>query len=628
MCSNLKEGLKSPQPEGYRNPDVTLRYDPEGPVKMGLAGLCCFSARACNTKNTPMLTNPLRRRRLLEALFFLFVALAVTWPLAREAQDHLPLGTEPAATVPLFNVWSIWWNVDRAVQGYTSFWDGPIFYPAEKTFAYSEPQPLSVVAAPILLFGDNRILSYNVLLLLALWLNGWMACALLRCFHLHPLLPWLGGAMIAMLPLVYSWLGVLQLVPVFGILLSLMALYRLSRRPTMGRGIVLGLALAMTYLLCAYYGLFLLLILLAPGSWLLLPRLAGKKTWFALLAGATVFGMLCLPFITVQYSALAEISPEYPVSYLAQFSAHPADYLHAPGRHFLEGVFTATEQSHLGFGLHPGYLKTILAAIGVLAGLLFVRRRWTIFCLAMAVVALLLSFGPRLQVGGWAPYLFLLDTIPGLSQARNVFRFAMFFHLMITLLAVLGLQAVMVASRRLPGGLEVRKWYRFGVVVIGLAALLEIVPVSQAFYRPPDSALQQDWVNWLETYTPERGVIVCLPFALKPDVVSYEQEALWMYWQTFHRRPMLNGYSGFFPRHFHDLKWPMAEFPASGSVDLLQDYSVNHVVVRADSMQGAYVRQRYRQDQRIELVLQDRMAGIDIYRLHSLSIPDSSNAIR
>jgi hypothetical protein len=575
-----------------------------------------------------MLTNPLRRRRLLEALFFLFVALAVTWPLAREAQEQLPLGTEPAVTVPLFNIWTIWWNVDRAVQGYTGYWNGPIFYPAENTFAYSEPQPLSVIAAPVFLLGDNRILCYNVLLLFALWLNGWIACALLRCFHLHPTLPWLGGAMIAMLPLVYSWFGVLQLVPVFGTLLSLMALYRLFRRPNMGRGIVLGLALALTYLLCAYYGFFFLLVLVAPGLWLLLPQLAGKRIQLPLLAGAMVFGLLCLPFMVVQYSALAEISPEYPVSYLAQFSAHPVDYLHAPGRHVLEGIFAATEQSHQGFRLHPGYLKTILATIGVLAGLLLLRRRWTMFCLATGVVALLLSFGPRLQVGGWVPYLFLLDTIPGLSQARNVFRFAMFFHLMVTLLAVLGLQAAMVAARRLPGGPGVWKWSRLGIIVIGLAALLEIVPASQAFYRPPDSALQQNWIHWLETQTPEQGVIVCLPFALKPDVVSYEQEALWMYWQTFHRRPMLNGYSGFFPRHFNDLKWPMAEFPSVGSVDLLLEYLVKHVVVRADSMQGAYVRQRYRQDRRIELVLQDRMAGIDIYRLHSFSILESSNSIR
>jgi len=116
----------------------------------------------------------------IEAVFFLILALASTWPLARHVHDHLPLGTEEAATVPLFNLWTVWWNADRAAAGYQGYWRAPIFHPADDAFSYSEPMVLSLVAAPLIWLTENRILAYNFLLLLALWLNGWTACRLLR----------------------------------------------------------------------------------------------------------------------------------------------------------------------------------------------------------------------------------------------------------------------------------------------------------------------------------------------------------------------------------------------------------------------------------------------------------------
>ena len=45
-----------------------------------------------------------------ELLFFALVAVAATWPLVCHFETALPMGTERAATVPLFNLWTIWWN--------------------------------------------------------------------------------------------------------------------------------------------------------------------------------------------------------------------------------------------------------------------------------------------------------------------------------------------------------------------------------------------------------------------------------------------------------------------------------------------------------------------------------------
>ena len=54
-------------------------------------------------------------------------------------------GSSQVATVPLFNLWTIWWNADRLRHGLKDYWDAPIFYPERDTFAFSEPQPTTMI---------------------------------------------------------------------------------------------------------------------------------------------------------------------------------------------------------------------------------------------------------------------------------------------------------------------------------------------------------------------------------------------------------------------------------------------------------------------------------------------------
>jgi hypothetical protein len=58
-----------------------------------------------------------RRSRLfwlIEPMLFLLLAVASTWPLASQIDAAIPTGRERVATVPLFNLWTVWWNADRA----------------------------------------------------------------------------------------------------------------------------------------------------------------------------------------------------------------------------------------------------------------------------------------------------------------------------------------------------------------------------------------------------------------------------------------------------------------------------------------------------------------------------------
>jgi hypothetical protein len=556
------------------------------------------------------------RRQVLAAGFFLVLAIASTWPLAADFSTHLSLGMEKAATVPLFNVWTVWWNADRAAAGYDGYWDAPMFYPTRNVFAFSEPMPLCVVAAPIIWITGNRILAYNSLLLIALWLNGWVAFHLLRRFHCHWLVAAAGGAMMEMLPLVHSWIGVLQLIPVFGILWAFLALYQFGRKPTVTGGVQLGAALSVTYLMCAYYGLVLLFLLLVCGGWLAGKRIGQWKMWTALYPGVLVCVVLCLPVVLGQYQAMVENSFARPEFYLAGLSAHVADYCAPPWPQLIRIDPPATMAGCAAFRLCPGWIKSAFMLIGIIWGLGAGRRRnWTLFCLSVLVAAFLLSLGPLLKVGGWEPYMTLVHHVPGFGQVRNVFRSAVFVQVAVALLAAMGLQAGVTYIRRYIRGVPVRRAVVGVLASAGLIAAVEIWPPPQPLYPAPPYALNHGWIDWLDTWTPQDSIVVCVPFPFKPDVVSYEQEAIWLYWGTFHHRRMPNGYSSYFPRGFLNLKMPMAEFPRTETLDRLHSLGVDYCVVRRDSMYGQDTLQYYRFDNRLEHVFRDDPALMDIYRL-------------
>ncbi len=134
----------------------------------------------------------------------------------------------------------------------------------------------------------------------------------------------------------------------------------------------------------------------------------------------------------------------------------------------------------------------------------------------------------------------------------------------------------------------------------------------------PDDALNRSWVDWLATHTPVDSVIVCIPFPFRPDVAGYQQETEWMYWQTFHGRKMVNGYSGYFPGAFLDLKLSMAEFPAPESIHRLRGLGVDYCVVKRDSIFAEPTWRLAARDCLLEPAFHDDAAQMDIYRLMAM----------
>lgn len=120
----------------------------------------------------------------------------------------------------------------------------------------------------------------------------------------------------------------------------------------------------------------------------------------------------------------------------------PADLMMTPR----DALFFASSQPR--FGLSAGWIKIVLAALGVVLGVLHRRhRRWVLFLLLTAIVTALLAIGPNLKLGDFQPWWIPAKWIPGISQVRNVFRFVYLTQMAIILLGITGLTELWLRMR-------------------------------------------------------------------------------------------------------------------------------------------------------------------------------------
>lgn len=560
------------------------------------------------------------------------LAVALTWPLAGSLASRLPLGTEAVSAVPVLNAWTVWWNADRAKYAFVDYWHAPIFHPARYAFAFSEAQPTTLAVAPLVGLSGPP-LAYNVYLLGVLTLNGLAAYRLLKRVGLAAVPAVLGGAMSAALPFVHWQLGVMQLTTLCGGLWVVDRLVALRDEPKSLNAVVLGIAAAVCYAACNYWGMYLSVLLplsIAPLVW---GRWLDWRFW-ALLAGAGVVAAgLVSPILWAQWKSKQEYAWTRDEQLMLDLSAKPRDYLTTPWRPTVPAL-DPTGLKDAGrplWMLGPGVAKFGMAAAGLVVGLLTRgRRRWTIFLVLFGGFAFLLSLGPRVEVfldaeprlrtdanaavTGWVPYRVVTKVHPGMALARSPFRFAIFAQIAVAFLATSLFDGLWGGVRRLAE--TWRQWPRriavgfvsMIAVLVGLAGTAEVWPGEQRMFAPP--SLDQAWIRWLRENTEPGRPIIDLPFPAGHRVEDYERTALFMYEQIGHQRPMVQGYSGFFPDAFLALKDRMPEFPEDSVLNDLFGRGVRHVVATTPE----WVEKAGRSP-RLNLVFRDADAKVSVYSL-------------
>lgn len=487
---------------------------------------------------------------------YLALALATTWPLATQLDDALPLGCNRSATVPLVSAWALWWTADRAQHGFAGYWDAPIFYPATGTFAFSEAMPLlGLFATPILAVGGSPALAHNLVLLIALWLNGLSGYALARELGLIRPAALFGGALTLLLPYTHHQLGVLTLVPLFAMQLALLCLLRLARGPSLGRGAAAGIALAAAFAICLQHTFMLVLGLALATPWLL-----GRRRWSvpllrALAAAGAVALALSAPLIVAHARALHEYRFERTVERGERGSAGIGTWLRTPYRDAVPapGIHAASPPDKRS--LFPGTLRVALALAGIGLSKSRARQRRTRFLIALIVAGVVVSVIGHVHIAGVSVYELARSAVPGLAAIRSVWRAGVVAQIGVMLLAAQGLHLTFAALRMRR---RIGAAFRYGTLVLGALAAFELWPPSQRLAPVP----QRDEYRAIAAALigeAAREPLLFLPMHKDRSEEAFQRTAELMYATAFLERPWINGYSSYLPRRYKGLSGLLAE---------------------------------------------------------------------
>lgn len=488
---------------------------------------------------------------LVFALFACFLMRATL-----SAPDCVETKSTKSPAVAYFNVWTIGWNADRLKDGLGGYWDSPIFYPESDTFALSEPQPATLLVAPLVWASSSPLWAYKIWSVLCLAANGLVGALLSRRMGFHWSSQWVAGFSMILLPMSQQRIDVVQLVPVWGILWFFSCLFALSQRTTVRRAVECGFSFASCFYLCLHHSLFLALVM--PFSCLVFIPLLGQRRYaISTVVAVAVAAISVAPVVMPVMGATSDHAFARSDDLVSRLSAYPSHYLASQDNAWLDPLnwFDGWKpEASVSRRFHIGWGRFLLAAIAIVVAFQTGSlRRWTAFLVITALMAFLFSLGPHLEIGGWRPWGTVQEYVPGFKQVRNVFRFAWFVQIALILLAVQGFDGIVTncLQKKLAGNLTGRRIA--ATACLGVLLAFEVWPEPSVQHYVPAARKHTEWVGFVREQSPPGQPIVCLPMAFGSRLKDLEIETRWMLLGLNHGIPMLNGYSGFFPESYNQL---------------------------------------------------------------------------
>jgi hypothetical protein len=489
---------------------------------------------------------------------FAGLAALLTWPLAIRLGTHgYKLHTSGDAQ---YSVWNVAWVAHALLTDPLNTFNANIFYPHQGTLVYSEANlAAGVLGAPVYWLTGNAFATHNFVVLASFVLSGTATYYLIRYLVRDWRSAALGGITFAFSPYAFGHLPHIQLLMTAGIPASLLAFHHLVDGPTAGRGALLGLAMGAQALACAYYAIFVALII--GFATLLLAFQNGRfrqfAYWKAIAAAAVVSIAIVGPLFLEYWSLQRDTGFARTIDESRAFAATWASYRTAGA--YAARWFTPSAEEGKDT-LFPGFIALGLGIAGGLIGWRSGgrRRQHVVLYSAIGALALWLSFGPE---GGLYA---LLHPLPGFSFLRAPSRFGVVVILSLSVFASIALAGIL-RRRRAP--LLVAGLLAFAVAE--RAAWIPITPVPEI--EPAYYALAKA----------PYGAVLDLP-PLSESKIYRTSRTRFMIGSTVHWKPIVSAYSDHTPPEFIRKLPVLAAFPAGESLQLLHDDKVRYVVVHLE----------------------------------------------
>ncbi len=453
---------------------------------------------------------------------------------------------------PLFSMWRIGWVAHQIVTDPAHLFDANIFYPERLTLTLSDPMILpALTAAPLLALGVHPVVAYNLLFLSGLWLSGIATYLLVERLTGSPRAAFIAGLMYACYSYRFDHYSHLELQMTQWMPLGLLALHLFLSTGRWSYAIALALAAVAQLYSSMYYAVFFLVYVTVIGIGLLIiHRPPIRRLALPMAASITVATLLAIP-IARAFLAAQPTKGERGAEEITLYSATPIDYLRA---HIYSGLWRhrmlppAPERT-----LFPGAAPLALGAIGLAPPLGAMRLAYS--------AGLLVSFDGSLGLNG-VLYPYLHRWLAPVRGLRAPARFAAIVGLTLSIFAGFGARRVLrwCRSRRCEHAV--------------FAALIAFVMIDAWPVLP----LRPVWREPPTIYNRLKGTpgVILAEFPILQDETG---NIPFMYFSLWHWSPMVNGYSGFIPKSYADLRVEIAKFPSAEAVAALRRRGVTHVTV-------------------------------------------------
>ncbi len=216
------------------------------------------------------------------------------------------------------------------------------------------------------------------------------------------------------------------------------------------------------------------------------------------------------------------------------------------------------------------------------------------YCVGGAALAALLAMGPGIYAGGHAigtgPYAWLVAYVPGFDSLRVPARYLMLVALFLAVLAGYGAAALL------------RRWPRAAIgvmTVLSAGMLLEAWPgpfptnvrvaAEGLSATPSDLRFGPALPPLYKVIRDLREPVVLIEFPFGSSAWDLHS----LFYAGYHRRPLVNGYSGFFP-HSHGVLTQMFSLP-SGDPDAAWQALVDTEATHALVHEAAFLEGRQRE---------------------------------
>ena len=472
---------------------------------------------------------PRARPTFFALVVFSLLAIGGTWPLAASLSSRIP--HDPGD--PVLNTWILWWN-SQALPLSDAWWDAPFFVPLPGALGLSEHLlGISVLTTPLQMAGAGPVTAYNVAMLTSYALSGFFAYLLVFRLTGSVAAAAASGLAFAFAPYRAGQLAHIQVLTAQWMPALLLGMHAYVETEQKRWLLLFGGAWLLQAASNGYYMLFVPVLIVLWIAWFTRWR-SRPGVGGALLITWAAASLPLVPLLLRYRQTHDALGLARSLSDIRQFSATLDSFIYAPPMLALwpAGDSAASAEDWL----FPGAAAVALAAGAVIASIRgrrlraeFSRRSPSLFYAAAAVFMSALAFGPGGTPGDppslLRPYTWLM-WLPGYDGLRVPARFAMLAALCLSVAAGLAIAMLLRHRTRLRTGLAC-------LALAGIAAdgVMEPMPLV-----PPPQRVMLDDVG-------DANVI-----EIPPNDANLNAAA--MYRSITHRRPLVNGYSGYTPYHY------------------------------------------------------------------------------